>query len=125
MPNIVEDIIARTIKTKITSVHPALISVRVNLRLIMVTDRNMKNPSITSISINMVMAGLIPFNAPTGLVSIISGEDQAQKASPKIKNKVERMIVIIEERIISLLSGVSSLTVFTPTLETEMPMFHT
>ena len=116
---------ARTIKTTITSVHPALISVRVNLRLIMETERNTKNPNITSTSINTVMAGLIPFKAPTGLESIISGEDQAQKANPKTKNIMVSIIVIIEERIISLLSGVSSLTVFTPTLEIEMPMFHT
>jgi hypothetical protein len=35
------------------------------------------------------------------------------------------IIVIIEERNIVLLSGVSSLTVFTPTLEIVKPTFHT
>ncbi len=71
------------------------------------------------------MAGLIAFKAPTGLESIISGEDQAQREIPKTKIKTENIIVTSNDLIILLLSGVSSLTVFTPTLKTEMPKFHT
>jgi hypothetical protein len=108
-----------------TSVQPALISVKNNFRLITVTERNTKNPSITSTSSNTVMAGLIAFKAPTGLESIISSEDQAQREIPKTKIKTENIIVTSNDLIILLLSGVSSLTVFTPALKTEMPKFHT
>ncbi len=124
-PNMVEAIIARIIRSIIISVQPALTSVSINLRLIAVTEMKTKNPNITSTSIKTVTAGLILFNVPTGLESITSGEDQAQRASPRIRNNVASIVVIIEERTISLLSGVSSLTVFTPTLEPEKPMYHT
>ncbi len=108
-----------------TSNHPALISLSINRRLMTETDRKMKNISITRTSIATVIAGRYEFNTPMGLESIISGEDQAQRVKPRIRNTTVRIIVIIEERIKSRLSGVSSLTVFTPTLKPEKPMFHT
>ena len=117
MPNMVEAIMAKAIKRIMTSVHPDLISVSISLRLMTDTERKMKNISITSTSMAIVTAGLIAFKAPTGLESITSGEDQAQRASPRIKNNAVSIIVIIKERNIVLLSGVSSLNVFAPTLE--------
>ncbi len=53
-----------------------------------------------------------------------SGEDQAQKANPITKNTTVSSIVIIEERTISLLSGVSSLTVLHTDLGNRGFAFH-
>ena len=110
-PNIADVTIAMNMRIAMISVQPALMLLSISLRLITVTERKMKASNITRTSIRTVKAGFRSFIAPTGLVSMTSGEDQAQKASPKIKNTIVSSIVIIEERIISLLSGVSSLTV--------------
>nr|KXH70814.1 MAG: hypothetical protein AM325_00355 [Candidatus Thorarchaeota archaeon SMTZ1-45] len=75
--------------------------------------------SIIITSIKTVRAGFNSLIAPTGLVAMTSGEDQAQKVSPKMKNTIVKTTVIIVERIISLLSGISSLTVLHTTLEPE------
>jgi hypothetical protein len=116
-PNMVEAMIARTMRRIMTSVHPALISVNISLRLITETERKTKNINITSTSITTVREGLIAFIAPTGLVSMISGEDQAHRVSARIENNAVSVMVIIDERTKALRSGVSSLTVFAPTLE--------
>ena len=117
-------IIATNMRITITSPQPALILVNISLRLITVTERKMKTMTITITSMRIVAAGFISFIAPTGLVSMTSGDDQAQKASPKIKNTAVRNTVIIVERISSLLSGVSSLTVLSTDLGTRGFMFH-
>jgi len=65
------------------------------------------------------MAGFMSLIAPTGLVSMTSGEDHAQNSSPRITNTAVRSTVNIVERNIALLSGVSSLTVLSPTLRLE------
>ena len=113
-----------TIRRIMTSVHPALISVSISLRLITETERKMKNMSNTSTSIATVTAGLNAFIAPTGLESTMSGEDQAQRASARIRNNAVNIMVIIDERSKVLLSGVSSLTVLAPTLEPRAYVSH-
>ena len=94
-----------------TSVQPALMLVRANLRLITVTKRKTKVMNMINTSRTTVTAGLNSLIAPTGLVAMTSREDQAQKASPKTTNTTVNNIVRTVERRRSLLSGISSLTV--------------
>ncbi len=107
-----------------TSVQPALMLLSISFRLITVTERKMKAITITNTSIRTVTAGFMAFIAPTGLESMTSGDDHAQKASPKIKNTAVSNTVIIVERIIVLLSGVSSLTVLYTDLGNRGFPFH-
>lgn len=116
--------IAMNMRIMMTSVQPALIPVSISFRLMAVTERKMKDITINRTSIRTVIAGFKAFIAPTGLESMISGEDHAQKASPKTKNTTENITVIIVERIISLLSGVSSLTVLHTDLGNRGFTFH-
>ena len=117
-------IIAMKITSMMTSTQPARIFVNINLRLMTVTERKMKTISITNISMRTVRAELRSFIAPTGLESITSGEDHAQNANPNIMNTTVSSTVIMEERSILLLSGVSSLTVLRTDLETRGFTFH-
>ncbi len=112
-------IIAMNMRRIMTSLQPALIFVSVSFRLITVTERKTKTISIIMTSRKTVTAGFIWFIAPTGLVVMTSGEDHAQKANPKTIKTAVRRTVIIVERIVSLLSGISSLTVLHTDLEPE------
>ncbi len=117
-------IIAMNMRRIMTSLQPALMFVSMSLRLMTVTERKTNAMSITITSRKTVTAGFMLFIAPTGLVAMTSGEDHAQKASPRTIKTAVRRIVIIVERIISLLSGISSLTVLHTDPRTRGFTFH-
>lgn len=93
----------------IISVQPARTFEKKSLRLTTVTVMKTKKQNINRISITNVMNGLISLIAVTGPST--SGCDQAQKASPTTKKMTDSTTVIIVDRMILLLSGISSLTV--------------
>jgi len=93
-------------------------------RFTTVTERKMNTPSMDNASIKIVTKGFISLSAPIGLVSMTSGDDQAQKVSPIIKNITVRITVIIVDRTISFLSGTSSLTVVNTDLENRGSMIY-
>lgn len=118
------DIIAIKMTTIMTSAQPALMLVSANLRLITLTKRNTKVMNMIRTSRTTVTAGLNSLIAPTGLVSMTSGEDQAQKASPRTTNTTVNKIVKTVERRRSLLSGIPSLTVLYTDLGPRGFVFH-
>jgi hypothetical protein len=79
---------------------------------------------MVSDSMKIVAKGFMLFNAPMGLVSITSGDDHAQKASASTRKMTVSRMVITEERTISSLSGMSSLTGVHSDLENRGFLFH-
>lgn len=123
-PSMSQEIAMTSIKMKMTSNQPARTFEKKSLRLMIVTDRKMNSPSIVSDSIMTVAKGFKLFRMPMGLVSMTSAEDHAQKASPRIRNTTVSIVVITVERIISSLSGTSSLTGVHSDLENRGFPFH-
>ena len=123
-PNMSHDMIRTRIKKEMTSNHPALTWLMNSLRLTMVTVRKMYTPNIESDSMRIVMYGLISLRISIGLISVSGREDQAQKVSAIIMNTAARIAVITVDRIISLRSGSSSLTVVNTNLENRGFMIH-
>jgi hypothetical protein len=98
-----------SISRRITSTHPARTFVIKSLRLMTVIDEKMKKQNTNNISKITVMNGLISLSSSTKLST--SGADQAQKANASDRKIAMNTMVIIEDLIISLLSGISSLKV--------------
>lgn len=123
-PNIIQAIATMMMKIVMTSNQPARTSDMNNLRLITVTERKMNRPNINSASKIPVSQGLIPLSISIGLISASGREDQTHNVSVIIMNTTARVAVITVERIIWLLSGVSSLTVVHTDLENRDFTFH-
>ena len=105
------------IRRRITSAQPARTFVMNNLRLITVIDEKTKKQNTNNISKITVMNGLMSLSASTGLST--SGADQAQNANARDRKIAMNIIVIIEDLIISLRSGISSLKDYNTDLNAE------
>ncbi len=88
------------------------------LTTVIVRKKNI--PDMMSISMMRTRNGFASMIAPTGLVSMTSGADHAQKANPRDSRTTVRITVMIVDRTISLRSGISSLNVPHTGLESEM-----
>ena len=95
--------------SRIISSHPDRMCVMNSRRLTTVTVKKMNIQRTRTISIIGVRNGFMLFNAVRG--ESISGDDHAQNTMPIIMKILARTAVIKVDRMISSLSGISSLTV--------------